>query len=471
MKKNSFAEEFRKLAKQSGIKNTVFAAAVQYDVSYISKWMGGKSLPSDKNIDIIASSLSKCVITSANEIDKLQLQYHCQTRQELQDKIYNILLDAYYETKGTEELKINQTLEDIISYVYSEMNENILAAVDIFSLGHKERLLFAGIRNGHFSFGEDCSEISYELIIDLSNAAEQVYDVIYLVHMMTGLSSFNVQLYDSRAASGKFIFSRGVFETITGLLMPNEQCLIGCSFEQDEETNGYIRQAMNKIKSQENILFQKSSISEMMSNLLYERSLISQNVCWVLGHATEMILPDMLFESLLKYVKNDSKPELRRMHAIAQQVVRHSDTKIIIYESVFSDIIVTGELDFFNHKILLSETEKLCLLDYYKQVFSPDICVNLKLISGYLDSDFKYVTNPCMFLSDMVGYVRLENGRYHNNIMVIKSQTVKRIFEGFFNEIWSNRKEVVIEDKQKIYKIICHYRDSVHFIKDVTKDM
>ena len=60
--KNVFSEKLKELIHLSGIKQQSIAQATGYDLSYISKWIGGKMLPSEKTIEttveIIARSIS-----------------------------------------------------------------------------------------------------------------------------------------------------------------------------------------------------------------------------------------------------------------------------------------------------------------------------------------------------------------------------------------------------------------------------
>lgn len=46
--KNRFSVLLEHLTSMANLKNYVLAKAVQYDESYISKWISGKSLPTEK---------------------------------------------------------------------------------------------------------------------------------------------------------------------------------------------------------------------------------------------------------------------------------------------------------------------------------------------------------------------------------------------------------------------------------------
>lgn len=47
-KKNRFSILLERLMGTVNLKNATLAAELQYDVSYISKWINGKTLPSEK---------------------------------------------------------------------------------------------------------------------------------------------------------------------------------------------------------------------------------------------------------------------------------------------------------------------------------------------------------------------------------------------------------------------------------------
>lgn len=63
--KNAFSISLQQLIQKAGLTNTLISQAVQYDISYISKWLSGKMLPSEKNIENILSSITACIIASS----------------------------------------------------------------------------------------------------------------------------------------------------------------------------------------------------------------------------------------------------------------------------------------------------------------------------------------------------------------------------------------------------------------------
>ena len=48
--KNRFSKLLQDLMAEAEVKNYVLANELQYDVSYISKWVSGRALPTEKSV-------------------------------------------------------------------------------------------------------------------------------------------------------------------------------------------------------------------------------------------------------------------------------------------------------------------------------------------------------------------------------------------------------------------------------------
>ena len=61
-----FGKNIEKLIQFSGQKNYSLAKELGYDVSYISKWITGKNLPTQKSISDICKITSEFIVDSLN---------------------------------------------------------------------------------------------------------------------------------------------------------------------------------------------------------------------------------------------------------------------------------------------------------------------------------------------------------------------------------------------------------------------
>ena len=455
MAMNGFAVELQKLLRITNTKSATLAKAVRYDLSYISKWLSGKMLPSEKNIDEVINNIITCICENGEE--KLQTQYGCTGN--LLKKQLSIELHKEYDKSRPKEViesfKIARPISEIVHTIDKNLCDvaSVVAVIDILSLPHDSRLVLAGIKEGHFS-GERNNQ-TYEMVISL-DSSDCVYDSIFLIHMLTSFSNIDFKLYCNPVARGKLIYSMDD-AVLSAFVFPANKDCIGVG----ELSNGKkIRQNLNTLIEQENLIFRRSSIMEMIDRKDYFRNLISPNIKWLIGHPTEQLLPQDIFKELIAGESNEA--ELRKLYALSQNILRNKTTKVMIYESTMTNIAVDGIIDFYNRPVKLKPQQILRCLDYYMDL--AGMGAEIKLIDGGFSEDFRYITNPCMFLSDLTCYLRLENNRYEDNILLLNDRGVKDLFNHFFDTVWIQRADVVMSNEKVIREKIKHYRKSAEVL-------
>ena len=75
--KNRFSILLEHLMTIAELKNSILAKAVQYDDSYISKWISGKLLPTEKNHENTLQAISHCIVEALSEESTTQLLQEC----------------------------------------------------------------------------------------------------------------------------------------------------------------------------------------------------------------------------------------------------------------------------------------------------------------------------------------------------------------------------------------------------------
>ena len=73
--KNRFSILLEHLMAIAELKNSILAKAVQYDDSYISKWISGKLLPTEKNYENTLQAISHCIVEALSEESTTQNYY------------------------------------------------------------------------------------------------------------------------------------------------------------------------------------------------------------------------------------------------------------------------------------------------------------------------------------------------------------------------------------------------------------
>lgn len=453
--KNAFADKLQYLLRLTNTKNITLAKAVQYDLSYISKWLSGKILPSEKNIDEVLSHITECLLQA--DLSKLMTEYSCS-----ETNLREILLkDLYHAYDQCREKSIDSSIQALqpVSSIIKEIQEqltygdSVYAMIDLFSLSHENRLILADIKDGRFI--QKIHPNQYSMVIHM-DSEDCVYDSIFLIHMLTSLSSLPFYLYSSPFSAGKLLYSIDQ-EAYSAFLLPdNKDCVAVGHFDGGQK----IRQQIQTFTNQENLVFRHSTIEDMIENREYIQTLITTNIRWILGHATELFLPQDVFDEIAAGMPHEE--EYRRLYLLSQAVLSNPQTKLMAYESALSDLVVTGILDFYNQPVKLTSDQILRCLDYYISLF--DMGAQLKLIKGGFSTDFRYITNPCLFLSDSVCYLRLENQRYEDNILIFNDKQVKNLFDSFFDTVWTKREDVVASKPEVIIEMLKHYRSTAEVL-------
>mgnify|MGYP000624914752 FL=1 len=99
--KNRFSILLEHLMAIAELKNSILAKAVQYDDSYISKWISGKLLPTEKNHENTLQAISHCIVEALSEESTTQLlqEYQLQDIKDLETAIYDNLESEYMYVK------------------------------------------------------------------------------------------------------------------------------------------------------------------------------------------------------------------------------------------------------------------------------------------------------------------------------------------------------------------------------------
>lgn len=467
--RNYFGRRLEQLLLSANVKSATVAAALSYDVSYISKWITGKALPSRKNIEKVLLVVSELMVEHASVGTRQALldSFGVKDEAALREAIAGALRDAYYESTG--EINENQyasnaalrvmprgkfpLLEDFALSLDPEKPMNIVVTADLFSLDHISKLRLAGIESRRFRMREKRERLNVDYIIDLrSLRGDSVYDVILLIHMMTNYSHCNFRLFFSDRAADKLLIAvQGEFAGIT-MLADHHQFLCTTS-TREKKTVDEVYEATRNMIDPDKLIFLPTDMETMLLNHEYFHNLLSQNNRWLVGHVTEHFIPGEMFAALSETCFGEDPEaarEAERAYLLSANILRKSRVNMMLYHRALVDFVLSGELDFFNHKVILTPEQRKTVLQYLRELLLHTHPEQIRMVKDGFSDDFKYITNPCLFLSDSTSYLRLENGLYRDNLLLVKDEQVKKIFDTFFGKIWNDSQDVVIGDHAEI---------------------
>lgn len=483
--KNRFSKLLQHLMSVAELKNSTLAQELQYDVSYISKWISGRIIPAEKSEKKILEGISLCIVKTASPkgLEILLSDYQVDNREELQLAIFDNLEAEYFyvrdlqkNTGATTATKTSYFPELTLPQYISKMRHpvlrrvtslNIVAIMDLMSLGHEHRFQLTRFEAEHIPWDRGYPDVHYSLVIDLKpDKWDFIYDTIFLINLLSNNVSIDFQLFGNKHANEKMIFAVKDDYTISGMLAGKSHCM-SVVVSEDEKKCNTLYQNIKIFCSQEQLLFRKTTMKDMLLKHDYIYSLLSLKQRWLIGHFTEHFLPDDLFEEIMDELHSDDKlqvkPEkLRYVHQLTKNVIENSHIQLMIYESVFSNLMGNRKLDFYNHNVILSKEQLLRYLEHFYSLYKKFDNLEIKLIYDQFVTNFEYSNNQCIFLTESISLMRLGSNNPKKNLLIINRADMRKIFDRSFHECWNNYDDMVISDKKTILDYIQHIIDGFH---------
>lgn len=477
--KNRFSKLLQHLMSIAELKNSTLAQELQYDVSYISKWINGRIIPSEKTEKTILEGISRCIVDTASQkgLEILLSDYQVENKEELQLAIFDNLEAEYFYVRelqkntGTTttaktayfpELTLPQYISKMRHPVLRRVKSlNIVAIMDLMAMGREHRFQLTRFESEHIPWERGYPDVHYSLVINIQpDKWDYIYDTIFLINLLSTNTSIDFKLYGNENASGKMIFAVKDDYTISGMLAGQSHCMSVVVSENEKNCNT-LYQNIKVFCSQEQLLFHKTTIKELALKHEYIYSLLSLNQRWLIGHFTEHFLPDDLFEEIINELDSSGKlmidqDELRKFHHLTKNIINHSPIKLMIYESVFSNLIGNKKLDFYNHDVILNPKQLLRYMEHFLALYQRVDTLEIKLIYGQFISNFEYSTNQCIFLTESISFLRLGSHNPKKNLLLLNRSDIRKIFDRSFQECWNNYNNMVISEKTAIIDYMQH---------------
>ncbi len=489
--KNRFSRLLEQLMQTADIKNYTLAQELQYDVSYISKWINGRIIPAEKVENKVLTGISHCIAYSskAENQETLMQDYQVDSLEDLQLAIYDNLQAEYLYVKDLQkntgatiapktayfaELSLPQYISKMHHPVLRRVKSlDVMSAMDVMSMDHEYRLQIVQVQDSHAPASQLYSNVHFSMLIDMETCTpDYVYDSIFLLSLMSNVH-VNFRLYSSADARGKAIFCVKNDFAISGMLASPNRCISVAVTEETENCNILYR-SIDEMCTREALLFRRMSMEDALLSHDYARALVAPNPRWLIGHMTEHFMPDDLFEELLSHIPDTANAkshvdELRKTHRLTQSLLEKSPIQLMFYASAFSDFAVSDEMDFFDHRIHLSASQRLRYATHMLHLLEKHENLEIHLIKGKFVPDFQYISSQCLFLSDTMSYLRFDNN-LQTGLLIVNQENVNQLFSKFYHEIWNNWENIVISDRSEIFSYLHHVVQTLRLMSTSESD-
>ncbi|MGI6013437.1 MAG: helix-turn-helix domain-containing protein [Oscillospiraceae bacterium] len=491
VQKNRFSILLEHLMSITDLKNYTLAQALQYDVSYISKWINGRMIPSEKTGLKILRGISHCIITAADEDAKKQLllEYQITRFTDLESAIYDNLEAEYNYVRELQKSTGSTVLQQKTSY-YAELSMakfiakmhhpvlrrvhslDVMAAMDLTSISREYRLQLTSIRDGQTETQQSYPEVHFNLLINTNwENWDYLNDTVLLIDILTNMNCTDFNIFGSNQAFGKILFVVKEDFSIAGMLAGQDHC-ISVSVSEEKENCLILYHYVKSLCNRETLLLRKTTLHHMLLEQEYANTLLAPNHRYILGHMTEHFIPDDLFEEIVAQLSAShnntfvSIEELRKVHNLTINVIKQYPIKIMFYETALSELAYTGLLDFYNQKVYLTLPQRFRYIKYFQELCRE--CENLKvgLVNDRWMADSQNIKKQCIFLSEGISYLRLSNEEEnnHNTILVLNHVDMHDMFDRFYDEMWTGDENIIESNPEQIHTYFDHILQAVQIL-------
>lgn len=488
--KNRFSSLLEHLMETAELKNYTLANELQYDVSYISKWVSGRMLPSAKTNRTVLQGISRCLANqgSTDGVRKLMTDYQVNNLEDLSSAIYDNLVAEYNYVRDTQNdtgntiapdtsffprLNMPQFLSKMRHPVLRRVNSlDIMAMMDLMYMERDYRLQLASIDSRVQAQQFRYPDVHFSMFIDINNdKLDHIYDITFLLNMLTNMTHIDFQLYGGKQAFGKAIFAVKDEFCISGMLTDSNHCM-SVTVSEDQDNSNAMYDYIRSLCTRERQLLVQLPMQLVLSSHFYARAVLSPNQKLLLGHMTERFLPANLFEDLITQLGTThktviSEDELRWIHTLTNRSYTELPIQVIFNSSAFSEFAVSGDLDFYNLNVKLTPAQRLRYVTHIRDLIRDHESLAVRLVHGRLISDFFYNDDQCISITDSASNIRLSAaGQY--SLHMINNSEMKGAFSRYFEAIWNYSSGVVISDRREILFFLEHIIHQIEMIAKLT---
>jgi len=459
---NRFSDLLKHLMAVAKLKNSVLAKALRYDESYISKWVTGALLPTEKVSEKLFREMSHCIVQSLDDEgrENLYSEYQVQRERDLEGAILDNLTAEYEymlrqkDTGSTSsiaagtyypELTMLQFMGKMRHPALRQVKSlDVILAADILMLDPQYQLILPDISNNdrtnvaQFSFPG--VRFSLLLNLDLPDINNPHY-VLFIQNLLTSLANIDFQLYSSPQSRGKIIFAIKKAYALSGLILDKSHCFSVTATE-DPKHCDILYDKLRSLCNRDQLVVRHTTFPEMVQANEYMQYIFSRNQRWVIHHATEHILSDELFlETAISYCKShpEMEPEtLMKIRRASSRIHQNAHITALVHEDGLKNFVITGVVDFFGTKVIIPASRRLECLERILSFHESNPQIRSRIIRHETSAPPHSLPYPTLFLSDSFSYLRILRTAPTCDLSVLCDVKVRNLFLNYFDTLADN---------------------------------
>lgn len=418
--RNQFGKCLRTLIEKHEVKEQALADAINYNVTYISKWLNGAKLPSEKNVDRIISGIS-AFLNDKNCVSVLKRAYSFDRQRE---SLKNLKDKQLALAKGSTDIK--DILKKVLMRTVDDGIISIHAGLDFFRLMENDMdeiyaiLTDPGIKKTEIHLTLDKDELK----------GDYVFYCKCILSAIARLDFVEISISEKLPEIPPFITINEDFSA--QLLFQCGGTPIAC-YGFEEELMELYRPIISHHFTPGRGLLDPALPQDLRKTNVQLDSYSDDNQWLFFNEAPAMLFPDELADYLIKTADNASDSEyLTKLMNIFRTRTVFSNVHLTLYSSVMNDYVKNGRLSIGNVPRHFSRKQVQDHIRYLQKVMRDNRNFHIYLIRDTVVRDESFITNPSLFIDNHS--ISIENSRLkpNKNYHISMDPTIREMFLHYY---------------------------------------
>ncbi|MGL5692896.1 MAG: hypothetical protein ACRCXA_02375 [Peptostreptococcaceae bacterium] len=499
MDKILFGELLDRLLYLSNQKKNALAKELGYDVSYISKWIKSKNLPSAKNANVICKDIANFIVNSLNESSMNDIIKYFEfeiddkdKREELLASIEKNLKTSYLSTVGSRSVVTQETYEqeknnsinyvnprlrkrllteDIHSYIEKDEVLDIIIYISLLDLNLEEKKALLTAKQEISSFGKK-ENLKIKFVIGFEYTKDSIFvDSMIILNLISSYTDLEFKIYDCNIARSMGAVSIKDKLLYLSIIRSDGVDLLINTSKDKIIANEFYYSLEKIIKSKGTLFGEEKNSLDMIKDTTYIQHIMEPDLKWIIGKMNEFFMPEDLFIEIAKSVFGEDEElleELRKINIFLQNITYKSNLKVLIYETEIKRYILSGEVNFFNNPVTLTFEQRARHLHHLGELMKISDNIDIRIINEKIVDEMYSQQNISMILSEKFKIILNDNNEFNSGYVLITNDNFKNMCEELFEVIWE-KSEVTDKVKVNFADKICKAVDCMKIVNKENK--
>ncbi len=487
----TFGSILENLLYISNQKKSTLANTLGYDISYINKWISSRNLPSSKRINEICKDIALFIMDSLNNSTYENLINYFEIDENSDEEyiiqyIEETLKNAYMNEirgmsdKGTQNIPKNTHSEEfynslsnveatvvqrefaneIFSLINKGENLDIILSFNLFDLTYKDKVSLGKMKKTFYEISRNTNtkiKILMGLDNERKNKDQMIINTLIGINFISTYPALDFEVYNCNINPNSTISVIKDKFLINTTHYPDGECLLSTYSKDKSLIEDMYYSLVRAQKQKGKSICEKKTPLSMIEDQTYLQYIMNNDLRCILGSINEFFMPSDLFMEVAERTFGENKNilnELNKINIFLQNATYKSKLKVLIYESELRKYLSSGCLHFFNTPVTLTFKERQRHVEYIEKIIMESEDVEIRMIDGNFIDEFRNNDNPSLYLSKGLKMTKMHPIYGKNYYSIIRDNRFKEMCDELFDEIWSSKIDVVIDDKEDIHERI-----------------